>query len=333
MSVQTSVNADFSKNYDGTVRSDRFGVIYDTGKLMTPDTTEVLVKRVDENYYVTEASGTTVPTGEAGYAKGAKFVDTDASGNGVYFNEGDHTAASWALSDAVSVSNIPNAEITDAKLASAIVKDNGSQAVGYFDFTGTTSDTEVLDINGRTYEFDTNGAITGDVAVDVSGGASATQSATAFVAALNADASRTVDGIDVGDGTVILVRRTEDATMPTLDASGAANVVASGAALVVGATEAVKTSHRFVRAITAQDVTTTTGTNGVIPIGAIPSTSVPSVFLVQVRSANGVIKACANVRWSWAQANSNFMVLQALETQAAATDFASGDTVSVLVSQ
>lgn len=312
MAIDTSVDRDASKNYDGTVRSDKYGVFYQTGKLMTPGTTEVRVYRVDNNDKVLEAEGETVPAGEAGYAKGAVFRDTNLSGANVYVNEGDDTTASWAIST---------------------VKDNGSQAVGYFDITGITADTQSVDIGGRTYEFDTDSSITGDVAVDISGGASATDSATALAAAINGDSERTVDAIDNGDGTVLLVRSSEDATMPALDASGAANVVASGAAMVLGAAEAITIQHKAVRTITAQDVTTTTDTNGSVPVAAIPATSAPSAYLVQVRDSNGTLKAMANTRFSWVQANSNYYVLKALETQNGSTDFAASDTVTVLVFQ
>lgn len=160
----------------------------------------------------------------------------------------------------------------------------------------------------------------------------ATEVATALAAAINGDASRDVDAIDVGDGTVLLVAEAAGSTDFSLAEAGT-NIEVSAATCVGAAAAAVKSAHHFRRTLTAQDATTSDDQNGVIPIGAVPATSAPSLFLVQVRDSNGVLKACANVQWSWAQANSNFYVLQALETQTGASDFAASDTVDVVVFQ
>lgn len=60
-------------------------------------TTTVLVWMKDANNKCAFASGTTVPTdGEAGYAKGCFFIDTDASaGSIVYLNEGSTTSCDF----------------------------------------------------------------------------------------------------------------------------------------------------------------------------------------------------------------------------------------------
>lgn len=74
------------------------------GKLQTPGTTQVRVMIRDNSNHVLHATGVTVPTdGEAGYAKGCLFIDTDvvAGTTGLYVNVGTTTACDFdAVSDA-----------------------------------------------------------------------------------------------------------------------------------------------------------------------------------------------------------------------------------------
>ena len=66
----------------------------------------------------------------------------------------------------------------------------GVKAVGTLTFSSTTADGEVVVIGEETYEFDTNATITaGNILVDISGGASAAQSATALIAAITASSA------------------------------------------------------------------------------------------------------------------------------------------------
>lgn len=53
----------------------------------------------DAQGLILQASGLTVPTGYEGFTKGATFVKTDASGNGLYINTGTSTSAVWSLVD------------------------------------------------------------------------------------------------------------------------------------------------------------------------------------------------------------------------------------------
>lgn len=69
---------------------------------------------------ITSASGLTVPTGYAGFRKGATFIKTDASGNGLYTNTGTDTVAAWDLVDQASTANIDDNSITSEKLANAL---------------------------------------------------------------------------------------------------------------------------------------------------------------------------------------------------------------------
>ena len=82
---------------------------------------------------------------------------------------------------------------------------DGLQASGTLTFTGVTDEGELVVIGARTYEFDTGGGVTsGRVAVDISGGASAAQSVTALVAAVNGDSSAIVTAQDGAGNTVVV---------------------------------------------------------------------------------------------------------------------------------
>lgn len=78
-------------------------------------TNAVIKVGVDGN--ILAASGLTLPTGLEGFAKGATFTKTDATGNGLYLNTGTSTTASWDLVDQASTTNIDDEAITMAKLA------------------------------------------------------------------------------------------------------------------------------------------------------------------------------------------------------------------------
>lgn len=58
----------------------------------------VTVMAVDENNKILFAKGTTVPTdGTAGFAKGCLFIKTNATGAGLYVNNGTDTSCSFKL--------------------------------------------------------------------------------------------------------------------------------------------------------------------------------------------------------------------------------------------
>jgi len=68
------------------------------GNLETPDTTAVTVLEKDRSGMILKATGLTVPgDGEAGFAKGCFFIDTDigAGSTGIYENVGTITAADF----------------------------------------------------------------------------------------------------------------------------------------------------------------------------------------------------------------------------------------------
>lgn len=78
----------------------------------------------DSDGFILQASGITVPTGDSGFVKGATFIKTNASGNGLYLNTGDSTTSSWDLVDQASESNIVDGAVTENKLANNAVTSN-----------------------------------------------------------------------------------------------------------------------------------------------------------------------------------------------------------------
>ena len=84
------------------------------------------------------------------------------------------------------------------------------RATGTLTFTGVSVDTETVTINGRVYEFSTDGTIEAgsDVKVDVSGGVTADLSVVALAAAINADTSSVVTAIaSTADDTVVVLSK------------------------------------------------------------------------------------------------------------------------------
>lgn len=85
---------------------------------------------------------------------------------------------------------------------------NAVNAIGTLTFTGVVSDGETVTIGARVYEFDTDSSVTGgNIAVDVSGGATAAEAVTALVAAITADGTATVTAVDGADDTVVVTAK------------------------------------------------------------------------------------------------------------------------------
>ena len=158
----------------------------------------------------------------------------------------------------------------------------------------------------------------------------AAECAAALVTAINADASRSVDAYNGGTDTVELVAKTAGATNFTL-AETLGNGVVSAAAMTDAAIAAYRNEYSIEYTVTAADVTVSTDTNGTILVAGIPSTTAPAVWMVQVRSSAGALKAVANCLFVWRQLNTNFYGLELKESQNGATNLATNDTISVLV--
>jgi len=210
--------------------------------------------------------------------------------------------------------------------------DVGRSDVGYFYLTGTVSDTELVTISSRTYEFDTNATSTGDVAVDVSGDQTADAACTALVTAINADGSRTVDAVAMAgnsDTTAgVMFVSTVAGTEETLS-TDATNGVVSAAALTGAAAVADRKLLEVSYSVTAADVTTLarTGANSVAVAG-IPSTTQPTLHGLFVTNASGAwVVPVATVTFTWNQANTNYWVLTVDDGAATLSD---GDVIRAL---
>ena len=80
---------------------------------------------------------------------------------------------------------------------------NGVQATGTLTFSGAVSDGETVTIGTDVYEFDDDSSVTaGNIAVDVSGGATASDAVTALVSAITASGDGTYTGADGTGDTV-----------------------------------------------------------------------------------------------------------------------------------
>jgi hypothetical protein len=84
----------------------------------------------------------------------------------------------------------------DDKYFSTATPVHAAKGTGSLTFTGGVSDGEVVVVDSETYEFDTNGSVVGtNIAVDVSGGATAGAAIVALLAEITAH-SALVDAID-----------------------------------------------------------------------------------------------------------------------------------------
>ncbi len=239
------------------------------------------------------------------------------------------------LTPVMLAANIADNAVTDPKLLSLGAvrslggRDCARSAVGYFYLTGAAADTETVVIQGRTYEFDTNAAITGDVTVDITADQTADAAITALVAAINADGTRTVDAIawagnsDVSSG-CSFIHATGGAVNPTL-VETCGNGTVSAAACVGAAALANRDLWAFSYTVTAQDVTTLAlaAGNSVI-IAGFPTTVAPTLAGLVCRTAAGVVKSLATVQFVLAQVNANFI---ALTVDDGAAVLATGDVI------
>lgn len=86
--------------------------ILTAGVSVAPGATTVTAARFDASENITQASGTSVPGAEAGYAKGCVFIKTDTANGSAntYVNIGDATTANFQLGTAVTAMSY----VTDA---------------------------------------------------------------------------------------------------------------------------------------------------------------------------------------------------------------------------
>jgi hypothetical protein len=90
---------------------------------------------------------------------------------------------------------------------------NAVQATGTLTFSDAVSDGETVTIGTDTYEFDTDESVTeGNILVDVSGGATASDAVTALVSAITASGDGTYSGADGAGDTVVITYGTYGTT-------------------------------------------------------------------------------------------------------------------------
>ena len=149
---------------------------------------EIVIEDADGN--IVFAQGNTLPTGYAGFSKSALFIKKDvaAGTKALYENSGDTTTAAWGLIGATSTAEITDLAVTAAKLAATLDLNgkvlgipsgtpvNAVGSTGTLTLDGDVTEGEIITINGRVYEIDSDGSVgAGHVAVDVSGGATAAE--------------------------------------------------------------------------------------------------------------------------------------------------------------
>jgi len=231
-------------------------------------------------------------------------------------------------SDASELNILDGVTSTTTQL-NEIVYHEGAPPVAVVDHTGECADAETVTVSGRVYEYDTDSSITGDVDVDISGGSTATDCATALIAAINGDGSATVEAADFSNGTVALVALSAASSI-TL-AETLTNGIISTTSGFGGAAAGRKRAYGCTHTVSANEVTTTTDQNGAIAVCGLTLTSSPTVYVVDIRDSNGVESACATCQFSWSQINSDQYVLKLVETQNGATALTAGDVVNVIV--
>jgi phage tail sheath gpL-like len=112
---------------------------------------------------------------------------------------------------------------------------NGVAATGTLTFTGVVTDGQTVTIGTRVYEFDTNATVTaGNVAVDVSGGATASAAVTALVAAITGDTSAVVTAVDGAGDTVVVTAKTKGAAANSYASTETCTNASWGAATLAG---------------------------------------------------------------------------------------------------
>lgn len=233
--------------------------------------------------------------------------------------------------------------ITNDRLASKMYYDLGTAGVAWIGITGAVADGDRVSIGGRIYEFDTAappGAIGAgaNVRVGVSGGGgdqanNAAGAIAALVAAVNGDASRVVNAVDIGGdvaGFVALVAGsgTNFAISELIDGGNVINVSAAAATMNTDREPYARTSRSYT--ITAADVTELARTLGTseIPVCSFASTTQPVIMSVAAFTAGGSYVSLVDGKFTMRQANAAYWVLCYAEPAGGAV-LAAGDRVTV----
>lgn len=159
----------------------KLDVVQVPGISAQPGTTVVTATLTSAAGNITRAFGATVPIdGEAGYATGCYFIDSDGGfGATAYFNEGSATACAFRAATTGGISNHPSkaainitAAATAAQVATGYITSTSAAAVAITLPTGTLLGAALGATQGTTLDLyidNTAGANTVTVAVAVNG--------------------------------------------------------------------------------------------------------------------------------------------------------------------
>jgi len=144
---------------------------------------------------------------------------------------------------------------------------NAVSATGTLTFSGVVADGQIVTIGSRIYEFDTDSSVTeGRVAVDVSGGVTASAAVTALVTSITGDASAVVTAVDGAGDTVVVTAKTKGtvgnayaSTETCTNGSWGTTTLAGGVDGTVGSQWEFKVDASYIYVCVATN--TTTGTN------------------------------------------------------------------------
>ncbi len=130
------------------------------------------------------------------------------------------------------------------RLPSPLCKRTAVKAFGAVYFSGRPADDELLTINGRKYEIDTDGDFpqsAGDVVLDLQGNSTLNEDITDIASAINGDGSATVDAVaDTNNGVLWLIAKTAGSAGSSITLTeGLSNATVSDATLAGGADAAV----------------------------------------------------------------------------------------------
>lgn len=211
----------------------------------------------------------------------------------------------------------------------------------YLLLTGAVSNTEIFNLNGRLYEFGAAAVpvpLVGDVGITTSGGLGAAAMAPVIVAAVNADAGRDCDALQLTiGGAVECIAFIPRADVGDVVGDGAAaGYVADAAATAVPMVNGTFRANRATNALFSNDGNPTafnecSGThvvnagdvvhwlaNGGIAIASVPFTTAPVRVQYTCQrgaptAAGAVVVSLATVEFRWRQANTNRWVLECID--------------------
>ncbi len=153
------------------------------------------VIQIDEDLSSNSLSGTTFTITNSGDLAIPTLITITKVGTG------DITITSLTNSNSITLTGLEDLStiVIDGETEDATMSPRG-----VFTFTGATSDTETITINSRVYEFDDDSSIiSGRIAVDISGGASSSESATALALSINGDVG--ADFVAYASGSTVVV--------------------------------------------------------------------------------------------------------------------------------